>query len=242
MTDRDEDIRTLREALLPFGTGVDAFDRADGTYGDGPVFERVGGKSWWRFTLEDVRRARAALAAVSERPAPQEAFIPESHFVPEGDERCNAKTDTGGPAPAVCLLRKGHDGPHRNTQGYWRNDAQGAARQGYDLPVREHPYVREIEARLRMACEPCAECGHIDYRELDDVLNGEPTTRYTPWFLGEAPLPAKDRCFPDEDGSYPCDPMPNNDGTATCRSCGWTGGWDVAQGASPAGGTSEEAP
>ena len=36
--------------------------------------------------------------------------------------------------------------------------------------IRHHPYVQELEARLRLACEPCAECGHIDWRELDDVL------------------------------------------------------------------------
>jgi hypothetical protein len=40
--------------------------------------------------------------------------------------------------------------------------------------IHEHPYVRELEARLKMACEPCAECGHVDYRELDDILDGEP--------------------------------------------------------------------
>ena len=40
----------------------------------------------------------------------------------------------------------------------------------YLASIREHPYVQEIEARLRLACEPCAECGHTDWRELDDVL------------------------------------------------------------------------
>ena len=36
--------------------------------------------------------------------------------------------------------------------------------------IRHHPYVQELEARLKAACEPCAECGHVDYRELDDIL------------------------------------------------------------------------
>jgi hypothetical protein len=36
-------------------------------------------------------------------------------------------------------------------------------------------YVEELEQRLRMACEPCAECGHIDYRELDEILAREET-------------------------------------------------------------------
>ncbi len=40
----------------------------------------------------------------------------------------------------------------------------------YLASIRAHPYVKELEARLRLACEPCAECGHIDWRELDDVL------------------------------------------------------------------------
>lgn len=31
-------------------------------------------------------------------------------------------------------------------------------------------YVKELEGRLKLACEPCAECGHPDWRELDDIL------------------------------------------------------------------------
>jgi hypothetical protein len=29
---------------------------------------------------------------------------------------------------------------------------------------------QQLRERLKAACEPCAECGHIDYRELDDIL------------------------------------------------------------------------
>ena len=50
--------------------------------------------------------------------------IAHSHhqmFVPEGDKRCGSQTNPRGDVtPATCLLAKGHDGPHRNTQGYWR--------------------------------------------------------------------------------------------------------------------------
>lgn len=28
----------------------------------------------------------------------------------------------------------------------------------------------ELRGRLKLACEPCAECGHVDWRELDDIL------------------------------------------------------------------------
>lgn len=38
-------------------------------------------------------------------------------------------------------------------------------------------YVRELEERLRLACQPCAECGHVDWRELDDILNNAVVTR-----------------------------------------------------------------
>lgn len=30
--------------------------------------------------------------------------------------------------------------------------------------------IEELRGRLIAACEPCAECGHIDYRELDDMV------------------------------------------------------------------------
>lgn len=30
--------------------------------------------------------------------------------------------------------------------------------------------VGELRKRLKAACEPCAECGHVDWRELDDIL------------------------------------------------------------------------
>lgn len=32
--------------------------------------------------------------------------------------------------------------------------------------------VGELRQRLKAACEPCAECGHVDYRQLDDILEG----------------------------------------------------------------------
>ena len=40
-----------------------------------------------------------------------------------------------------------------------------------DIIVR----IEELESRLRLACEPCAECGHIDWRELDDCLLPPPS-------------------------------------------------------------------
>jgi hypothetical protein len=54
----------LRKALRPFGSGVEAFDRTDSTYGDGPVFERITREGRWAFTVSDARRAADALAAV----------------------------------------------------------------------------------------------------------------------------------------------------------------------------------
>lgn len=72
--------------------------------------------------------ARAALAAV-EGTAATPGEVPDGYFVPEGDKRCNAQTDTGGPTPAICLLRKGHDGPHRNMQGYWSVAASAEPRE-----------------------------------------------------------------------------------------------------------------
>lgn len=30
---------------------------------------------------------------------------------------------------------------------------------------------------------------------------------------------------PDEYGGWPCEPVDNGDGTATCSQCGWTGGY-----------------
>jgi len=50
------------KALEPFGTGAQAFDRTESTYGDGPVFARWTSESSWRFTVSDVRRAAAALS------------------------------------------------------------------------------------------------------------------------------------------------------------------------------------
>jgi hypothetical protein len=53
----------LRGALQPFARDAEAFDNAEGTYGDEPVFERMSSEYHWRFRITDVRRARAALAA-----------------------------------------------------------------------------------------------------------------------------------------------------------------------------------
>ena len=50
------------------------------------------------------------------RDANQLAGTPEGHFVPEGDERCGAYHTE---SRATCLKRKGHDGPHANSQGHW---------------------------------------------------------------------------------------------------------------------------
>ena len=41
---------------------------------------------------------------------------PSKWFVPEGDQRCGVIHTE---AHATCMARKGHDGPHRNTQGTW---------------------------------------------------------------------------------------------------------------------------
>jgi hypothetical protein len=53
----------LRAALEPFAQDAEAFDNAEGTYGDEPVFERRSSEHHWRFRIADVRRARDALAA-----------------------------------------------------------------------------------------------------------------------------------------------------------------------------------
>ena len=71
-----------------------------------------------------------------------------------------------------------------------------------DIIVR----IEELESRLRLACEPCAECGHIDYRELDSIVDGECVTRYSPFTLA-APLAC---------GHPPQDIDPQ---TGLCESC-----------------------
>jgi hypothetical protein len=60
VAERERD--TLRAALQPFANGAEAFDHAEGTYGDGPVFERLNDAAHWKFTIADVRRAAAAVS------------------------------------------------------------------------------------------------------------------------------------------------------------------------------------
>ena len=55
---------------------------------------------------------REALAAARSR----EQQDGDEWFVPEGDQRCGVIHTE---AHATCMARKGHDGPHRNTQGTW---------------------------------------------------------------------------------------------------------------------------
>ena len=51
----------IAKAAEPFAEGAEAFDHADSTYGDAPVFERLANWTRWGFTLKDVRALRAAL-------------------------------------------------------------------------------------------------------------------------------------------------------------------------------------
>ena len=56
-------LQDMEKALWPFARDAEAFDNAERTYGDCPVFERLSDGHHWRFTIADVRRARAALPA-----------------------------------------------------------------------------------------------------------------------------------------------------------------------------------
>ncbi len=56
---------------------------------------------------------------------------------------------------------------------------------------------KELRKRLRAACEPCAECGHIDWRELDDILGD--TDREQPLVAasGVEPVPGSSTHAPE---------------------------------------------
>lgn len=73
----------------------------------------------WRsnadYLREQLRARREPVPGEEERP------VPEGWFVPEGDARCGSVLVA---SRAICLAPRGHDGPHRNTQGYWRNDGE----------------------------------------------------------------------------------------------------------------------
>ena len=49
--------------------------------------------------------------------------------------------------------------------------------QAYDRAATERDRLRETNAelarRLKAACEPCSTCGHVDWRELDSILEAE---------------------------------------------------------------------
>jgi hypothetical protein len=51
---------------------------------------------------------------------------------------------------------------------------QANAIEAWQTVERNEERIQELERRLRAACEPCAECGHFDYRELDDILDPKP--------------------------------------------------------------------
>lgn len=67
------------------------------------------------WTQREEARAITAEAALSQARADIVA-LHEAGFAPEGDARCGTRHK---PTGATCLLRCGHDGPHRNTQGFW---------------------------------------------------------------------------------------------------------------------------
>ena len=69
-----------------------------------------------------------------------------------------------------------------NAECGWCHTCRAGAAVSTERETRpaEHPYVQELEARLRLACEPCAECGHVDWRELDDCLPALPAVLREP--------------------------------------------------------------
>jgi hypothetical protein len=62
--------------------------------------------------------ARAALAPAENQPRAEGAwgqpYADAMRFVPEGDERCEEPKDA-----CRCMKRKGHDGNHACSHGYW---------------------------------------------------------------------------------------------------------------------------
>jgi len=63
-----------------------------------------------RLNISDDSGLQMGEHIVTEPAQPEE----ERYIVPEGDERC------GEPKEAcTCMLRKGHEGNHRCTHGYW---------------------------------------------------------------------------------------------------------------------------
>jgi hypothetical protein len=63
-------------------------------------------------------RSRAALAPAENQPRAEGAwgqpYADAMRFVPEGDERCEEPKDA-----CRCMKRKGHDGNHACSHGYW---------------------------------------------------------------------------------------------------------------------------
>lgn len=67
-------------------------------------------------------------------------------------------------------VRVGLIGGRAELERYWRDDMGTQSYLTKDEAAALLAYIDELETRLHAACDPCSECGHTDYRDLDSIL------------------------------------------------------------------------